>query len=360
MQNDRWYGSWFGAPPQAFPARDTNGLDRWKVHRSRPLVLLSSIFCVCEVGLQQHGLWSVRTGRDWPWRWSARSACQSGFLPTPDTRAARPLPNCRRATSNRWWRSVVLSRSALATSVHHPRPRRRATGVRRAGLWGAPGVRVGDGRILLRFVGWYVRKKIMNASASPFLSLSILIHGVRGSVGGWGLRGLLKRALVWLLYRRLGEMLRRMEGLAARFQAGRLWRVGSRGVAASRGGAVDGGVSRGSGERVWPGGFGWLVRAAGYEAAGFGSQLRAVLGSPEMVALLEASPQAVRVLRPLCRMLAVEASVLRPGGVVAAVAGEVVAARVWVRKARVKVDVGRVPIPRGVMSAVRRGRYGRD
>ncbi len=30
MKNDRWYESWFGAPPPANPARDTNGLDRWK------------------------------------------------------------------------------------------------------------------------------------------------------------------------------------------------------------------------------------------------------------------------------------------------------------------------------------------
>ncbi len=39
MKNDRWYESWFGAPPPANPARNTNGLDRWKSHRSRPLVL---------------------------------------------------------------------------------------------------------------------------------------------------------------------------------------------------------------------------------------------------------------------------------------------------------------------------------
>ena len=58
--------------------------------------------------------------------------------------------------------------------------------------------------------------------------------------------------------------------------------------------------------------FGWLVRAVGYEAAGFGSQLRAVLETPEMVALLAACPEAGRVLRPLCRALAIETEVLRP------------------------------------------------
>ncbi len=38
IKNDRWFESWFGAPPPANPARDTNGLDRRKSHRSRPLV----------------------------------------------------------------------------------------------------------------------------------------------------------------------------------------------------------------------------------------------------------------------------------------------------------------------------------
>jgi hypothetical protein len=43
MKNDRWYESWFGAPPPANPARDTNGLDRCKSHRSRPLVSLKDV-----------------------------------------------------------------------------------------------------------------------------------------------------------------------------------------------------------------------------------------------------------------------------------------------------------------------------
>ncbi len=76
-----------------------------------------------------------------------------------------------------------------------------------------------------------------------------------------------------------------------------------------------------------------------------------------MVALLVAAPQAARVLTPLCRMLAVETSLLRPG-VVAVPAVEcvaVVAKRV--RKARPVADLGRVPIPRGVMTAVREGRF---
>jgi hypothetical protein len=156
---------------------------------------------------------------------------------------------------------------------------------------------------------------------------------------------------VVLLYGRLGVVMGRMERMVARFRAGRLWRRGApvAGVAA-RG-------RRGAAGRVWPVRFGWLVRAAGWEAAGFGSQLRAVLAEPEMVALLEAVPQAARVLRPLCRMLAVETSVLRQTVAVrvdraASEAPPVVVKRV--RAPRVKPDLGRVPIPRGVMAAVRR------
>jgi hypothetical protein len=54
-----------------------------------------------------------------------------------------------------------------------------------------------------------------------------------------------------------------------------------------------------------PRGRDWLVRELGYEAAGYGSQLEHMLREPEIAALLAASPAACRILRPLCRMLAV-------------------------------------------------------
>ena len=49
----------------------------------------------------------------------------------------------------------------------------------------------------------------------------------------------------------------------------------------------------------------WLVRELGYMAAGYGSQLEALLNDPETAALLAAAPSAGRTLRPLCRMLGV-------------------------------------------------------
>lgn len=54
-----------------------------------------------------------------------------------------------------------------------------------------------------------------------------------------------------------------------------------------------------------PGGRGWLVKALGWEAAGYGCQLTALLAEPEMMALLDAVPAVGRVLRPLGRMLGV-------------------------------------------------------
>jgi hypothetical protein len=112
--------------------------------------------------------------------------------------------------------------------------------------------------------------------------------------------------------------------------------------------------------------FGWLVWLVGWQAAGYGSQLRTVLETPEMVALLEASPQAGRMLRPICRMLAVETSLLRlPARVrrlvvdVAmddAVVGSAGVARKQDRKI---VEPWRIPLPRGVLAAARRQGYGK-
>jgi hypothetical protein len=186
----------------------------------------------------------------------------------------------------------------------------------------------------------------MNTVASPFLSLSAVIGALRVAVAAWGGRRLLDEALVHLVHRRLGEILRRIEGMVSRFQAGRV------GPALVKGSGEVGvrGPRREAGVRLWPCRFAWLVREIGWEAAGFGSQLRAVLETPEVVAWLSACPQAVRVLAPVCRMLAIEMQVLRPGEA---------RAEAPVRAARVREapDLGRVPIPRGVMAWVRRDRF---
>jgi len=190
----------------------------------------------------------------------------------------------------------------------------------------------------------------MSSSAlpSPYLDLSAVLRALRGEVGGWHLRGMLSHVVMMLLYRRLGEICGKIERLAARFQAGQLRRrvpgarIGMRNAAKT-------------GARIWPGRFAWLVRAASYQAVGYGCQLRHILEQPEMVELLKASPQAARILRPVCRMLAIENSVLRPGEVPPEPKVREVKPRL--RKPRPPVDWGRIPLPRGVLTAVRRRRF---
>jgi hypothetical protein len=194
------------------------------------------------------------------------------------------------------------------------------------------------------------------------LNLFAVIRALRGAVAGWGLLG---SALILLLHRRLGGICGQMERLSQRFLAGRLWRRGARLAAGARAAADCGPGSVAS--LTFPYRFGWLVRLMAYRAAVYGGQLREILGQPEMVELLIAAPQAARILRPLCRMLAVETSLLRPGlAVVAAVGpeaqapGEVVpVVKVRVRRPRAVVDWGRIPLPRGVLSAARRQGFGK-
>ncbi len=63
--------------------------------------------------------------------------------------------------------------------------------------------------------------------------------------------------------------------------------------------------------------FGWLCGAVPslprrFGAAQFGSQVQYLLGDPEMMALIAASPRMRRTLRPLLWMLGIKASLIRP------------------------------------------------
>jgi hypothetical protein len=95
-----------------------------------------------------------------------------------------------------------------------------------------------------------------------------------------------------------------------------------------------------------------------YVAAGYGSQLRTVLAEPEMVALLADVAQARRILGPVCRMLGVEIPGVVDPSVVAADGVGVRLKPPRVARARVAVDFGRIPLPRGVLAAATRQGYG--
>ena len=192
-----------------------------------------------------------------------------------------------------------------------------------------------------------VNKPATTLSLEDFATV---LGALKAKVGLWGGRGLLTQVLVMLFFRRLCRVLQTVEALAGRYLAGRVLRRPARMTAA---GEEARPVVRAPAPRAWPVGFAWVVRLVGHEAALLGSQLQTVLTRPEMVAFLAEVPQAVRVLRPLCRALAIPPQVLR---------GEPVLA--WPKVVRVRaprapravVDLGRIPLPRGVMTAVRRVR----
>lgn len=89
-----------------------------------------------------------------------------------------------------------------------------------------------------------------------------------------------------------------------------------------------------------------------------GSQLRCVLDRPEMAELLAVSAQARRLVRPMCRALAVEL----PWVTDAECAQDRPEKHLTIRKrvARSAPEPFRIPLPRGVLSAARRAGFGRD
>jgi hypothetical protein len=162
----------------------------------------------------------------------------------------------------------------------------------------------------LPFAGKFVLGLFMNlieTSTVAFrfaLTLDGLCRAVAARIAG----GAMSAVMILLVWQRLKRTEKRVQGLLARFLAGRL-RVGGVGRPGATGARI-GGRSGGL-----PVGFGWLLKLVPFTAAGFASQMRVVLAEPEMVALLAVSPQARRTLRPLCRMLGIKALVPAPAGV---------------------------------------------
>ena len=146
--------------------------------------------------------------------------------------------------------------------------------------------------------------------------LALSLDGLARSVAGRVVTRLMSAAMILLVWRRVKRVEQRICWMLERFRAGTL-RV-------SVGGRSGGGGRRAApvGRRL-PLGFGWLLPLVPSEAACFAGQIREVLAEPEMVALIAAAPQARRVLRPLCRMLGIEAEVLRPAVVGGLDVGEV-------------------------------------
>ncbi len=129
-------------------------------------------------------------------------------------------------------------------------------------------------------------------------------------------------AMIVLICGHLRRIERRVLALMADIRAGTL-RVGhGRG---GRSGPRETATAAPTGPKL-PQGYAWLVRAVPNKAAALGGWLRVLLEDPEMVALLAATPRLGRMLHPLCRMLAVETSLVTPAPAIAVV-GEPRAAR---------------------------------
>ena len=101
--------------------------------------------------------------------------------------------------------------------------------------------------------------------------------------------------LIVPIWGRVSRLRQRFAALVARVLAGRLPRAPQ--VGRVRAARVPTAVRL-------PAAYGWLVRLLP-DAAGFGGQVQALLDDPAIGPLLVAAPGAGRVLRPLCRMLAV-------------------------------------------------------
>lgn len=153
----------------------------------------------------------------------------------------------------------------------------------------------------------YVLVLFMAAFALPPVAarLGLALDGLGRAVAARIAARVMSAAMILLVWRRLRRIEGEIAGLLARFQAGRLVVLGRPRLSGRLGGA------RAERARL-PVGFGWLLALVPGEAACFAGQIRAALAEPEMVALLQAAPQARRSLRPLCRMLGLEPGVLAP------------------------------------------------
>ncbi len=188
----------------------------------------------------------------------------------------------------------------------------------------------------------------MDSAPSPFAhedifaKLRMLMRALHVALGGCGLAPLVAIAT----YQRVSRTFLQIERMLVRFRAGKLRIV-------LRRGAVPKPVAiRRTPAMALPRRFGWLLRAGKHVAACQGSHLQILLNAPEMVALVAASAQARRILRPLCRALAVELpwTVDKPRlerGVMRR------------RKPRPKPEPFRIPLPRGVLTAARRQGFGK-
>ena len=148
---------------------------------------------------------------------------------------------------------------------------------------------------------WLIALVTLTSPSSATDRFALLIEALCASVAASHARGLAGPVIV-LIWGRLRRMAARFAAAAIPAIPGRASRPVPSSPAQSRPASSRPGAD---GRPRLPGGFGWLIRLSP-AAACHGGQLQRLLADPEMAALLAATPRMARVLRPLCRMLAVE------------------------------------------------------
>ncbi len=132
--------------------------------------------------------------------------------------------------------------------------------------------------------------------------LTLIVAGLQKAAAARAGRDHAVAPLVTLLWTRLARLTARFDALVARLTAGRS--PAGRPAAPARPRTRPARKAPAPGLRL-PRGQAWLIRLLPGEAASYGCQLQALLADPQMAALLAAAPEAGRILRPLCRLLAI-------------------------------------------------------
>ena len=132
--------------------------------------------------------------------------------------------------------------------------------------------------------------------------LTLIVAGLQKAAAARAGRDHAVAPLVMLLWTRLARLTARFDALVARLTAGHPAaparpRIRPTSTAPAR-------KAPAAGLRL-PRSHTWLIRLLPGEAASYGCQLQALLADPAMAALLAAAPEAGRILRPLCRLLAI-------------------------------------------------------
>ncbi|MCC6719972.1 MAG: hypothetical protein IT555_19010 [Acetobacteraceae bacterium] len=134
--------------------------------------------------------------------------------------------------------------------------------------------------------------------SSFIILLGNILADLRAAVAPHVDRDRARTPVLLLAWTRIGRAASRLAALYARWQAGTLPRP-----RAPRPGRPRATAARP--RPYFPAGRGWLASTTDYQVRNHASQLQHLLARPDLAAFVAAAPQAGRILRPLCHMLAI-------------------------------------------------------